>query len=39
MTRLQFVALHGPDAAIVSKGAISIEEALEIIADNRRRHS
>ena len=39
MTRLQFVALHGPGAAIVSKGAISVEEALEIIADNRRHHS
>jgi hypothetical protein len=39
VTAAQFVALHGPGAAIVSKGAISVEEALEIIADNRRRHS
>lgn len=39
VTPAQFVALHGPEAAIVSKGAISVQKAFEIIADNRRRHS
>lgn len=37
VTPAQFVALHGPEAAIVSKGAISVQKAFEIIADNRRR--
>lgn len=38
MTRVQFMERHGPGAMLASTDVISVDEALEIIADNRRRH-
>lgn len=38
VTGPQFLALHGPGAMLASTDVISVDEALEIIADNRRRH-
>lgn len=38
VTRAQFMTLHGPSAMLALTDVISVDEALEIIADNRRRN-